>query len=391
MLTIGQVILFWLIFDIPYLFYRILELMFPIKRKGPEEHPLVSIIVPAYNEDKCIYRTLKSCMQQSYRSIEIIVVDDGSTDNTIEVVRDFHSKNSPELKRRRISFKFVRQDNGGKARALNNGLKHAHGEFIVTIDADSYLSHKGIENIIRYFVAKDVGAVAGNVMAISKHKVLDYLQYLEYELGIVFLRSAQSFTHDVLVTPGAFSAYRRSALNYFEEGTLTEDFDTSVRIIEKDYKIVQAVDAVCYTQLPMDVHDLIVQRIRWQQGGLQVFAKHFEHKKRILSHLEMFFVFFFGFYGIFPRAISFVVIPSMLLSGGYSVLTVILVFFLYSACILFIQFVMLYRYLKDKRMFAAIPAYIIYNNTLILYSCVMAQVLLFKKEVRWSKLSRYRM
>lgn len=105
----------------------------------------------------------------------------------------------------------------------------------------------------------------------------------------------------------------------------------------------------------------------------------------------MFFVFFFGFYGIFPRVISFVIIPSMLLAGGYSVLTVIFVFFLYSVCILFVQFIVLYRYLKDVRMFVVIPAYIIYNNTLILYSCVMAQVLLFKKEVRWSKLSRYRM
>jgi len=261
-------------------------------------------------------------------SIEIIVVDDGSTDNTIEVVRDFHSKNSPELKRRRLSFKFVRQDNGGKARPWITAEACAR-EFIVTIDAIRISATRESRNH-EVFVAKDVGRSQGMSW---RYRNIKYWLFT-----ISWIRAWDCFPEECAELHAwracdswAFSAYRRSALNYFEEGTLTEDFDTSVRIIEKDYKIVQAVDAVCYTQLPMDVHDLMCR----ESGGSRRLAsvcEAFEHKKESYLILRCFRI-LLRFYGIFRDHI-FCSNPSMLLSGGYSVLTVILVFFLYSVCIL---------------------------------------------------------
>lgn len=382
MITLFQLILFWMIFDIPYITYRII-LYFSYKRKiASLNKPFVSIIVPAYNEEIGIEKTLNSCIHQTYPKYEIIVVNDGSNDCTREIVEEFikhHHKPRIVL---------INQRNQGKAKALNNALSHARGDYVITVDADSKLHHKGVELIMAKFTSRKIGAVAGNVVGISHRKILGDIQKMEYEISTHFLRESQSAIGTVTVTPGAFSAYRRKALKKFEEGTLTEDFDSSVKVLEEGYDIVIAPNAICYTQVPLNFEDIVKQRIRWQQGGLEVFSKHLFHERRFFVSFEMFLIFFFGFYGLFPKILTFIVIPINLFAhSSLTFLWGILYFLIYFNLVWFLKLAIIGE--KKIRMYLIVPLFVIYWYTLILYSILAAQILVFKKNRRWGTLKRY--
>jgi cellulose synthase/poly-beta-1,6-N-acetylglucosamine synthase-like glycosyltransferase len=391
MITLVQIISFWVIFDFTYLFYRITLLLSHKKRIKNKEHPLVSILVPAYNEEICIKKTLNSCIHQTYPNFEILVINDGSTDRTLEEVKDFERKNKKYLIKKNILLKILNQTNQGKAKALNNGKDNAKGEFLITIDADSYLSAYAIEKIMGYFTSEDIGAVAGNIIAVSKNSLLGYLQKVEYELGIHFIRNSQSSFGSVIVTPGALSAYRKKAVKKFEEGTLTEDFDSSIRILERGYKIYMAGDAICYTQVPLSFSDLIKQRIRWQQGGLEVFSKHMFHNKRATVSLEWIFLFLFGFYALFSKVIALIYIPLLIIYSGYmSFVIFIIAFIIYSILIYSLLFFIVSFYSKDRKAILVTPIFITYYYTIVLYASLVAQILVFKGgNQSWEKIKRY--
>ncbi|MDO8508118.1 MAG: glycosyltransferase [Nanoarchaeota archaeon] len=384
MLTIFELIIFWLIFDGPYMLYRSL-LFFAYNRKITAlSKPRATILIPAYNEELSIEKTLRSCIHQSYPNLEIIVINDGSKDSTAEIVKNFI------LHHRHKNIRLINQENQGKARALNNGLKKANSEFLITIDADSYLHHKSVELLMAKFKSKKVGAVAGNIVALSRHKLLGYIQKMEYEISTHFLRESQSALGAVTVTPGAFSGYRRSALIKFEEGTLTEDFDSSAKVLDRGYEIIIAVDALCYTQVPLNIIDIIKQRIRWQQGGIEVFSKHLFENKRFLVSLEMFLIFFYGFYGLFPKILTFLILPLNLYSFNISTfLFGLLIFLIYFTLIWSIKLAVIG--MKDIGYYLIVPLFLIYWYTIILYSILAAQIMVFKKNKRWGTLQRYRM
>ncbi len=388
---ISKLIIFWILFDFIYIFYRAFLLFLNKRRLHSKEHPFVSILIPAYNEEICIEKTLNSCLFQTYPNFEIIVINDGSVDKTLEVVNSFTKKQEYNIKNKKINFIIIDKTNQGKAAALNSGKDKAGGDFLVTIDADSHLSSHAVEKIMNYFNSEDIGAVAGNIVAIYKDSILGYLQKIEYEMGIYFIRASQSFFGNVLVTPGALSAYRKSAIKNFEEGTLTEDFDSSVRILEKGYKIIMAPDAICYTQVPLGVSDLIRQRIRWQEGSLEVFSKHSFHRKGFYVSLEWFFLLLFGFYPLMAKFISLFAIPLFLISGDYSnLLHFIILFLSYSIFSYYILFTIVAHYSHDKKSLLAVPFYVVYFNTIVLYSVLVAQILIFKgKNQTWGKIKRY--
>jgi cellulose synthase/poly-beta-1,6-N-acetylglucosamine synthase-like glycosyltransferase len=392
MISLIQIILFWILFDFLYIAYRIFLLILHKRNLKFKKYPLVSVLVPAYNEEICIEKTLSSCIYQTYPNMEIIVINDGSTDKTKIIVDNFKKKHLNYLIRKNINLKIINQKNQGKAKALNKGKKQAKGDFLVTIDADSYLNSHAIEKIIGYFYSKKIGAVAGNIIVISKHNILGYLQKIDYELGVHFIRNSQSSLGNVIITPGAFSAYRTSAIKKFEEGTLTEDFDTSMRILERGYRIIMASDAICYTQVPLSISDLIKQRIRWQQGGLEVFSKHSFHKKRFLVSLEWIFLFLFGFYALFGKILAMFAIPLLTVSNDYFLsLLFIICFFVYSLLIYGILFSIVAHYSHDKRAILAVPLFVIYYYTIVLYSVLVAQILILKGGNRlWEKPKRYR-
>jgi cellulose synthase/poly-beta-1,6-N-acetylglucosamine synthase-like glycosyltransferase len=227
--------------------------------------PTVSIIVPAWNEEKGIGKTLESLQKIDYPKdkLEIIVVDDGSTDNTYKEA----------LKYQNDQIKVFRKDvNGGKFTALNFGIKKAKSEFIVSTDADNLeVMPDALKYMVRYFEDPIVMCVAP-AMAISNPKgILARVQQVEYLIG-VFLRKVFANINTIHVTPGAFSAYRKSFIEKyggFKRAHLTEDMEMSLRIQKYHYKIENSIDSMIYTPGFSTFIGLLRQRRRWYVGSIR--------------------------------------------------------------------------------------------------------------------------
>ncbi len=233
-----------------------------------DKTPLVTVIVPAYNEEKAIGKTVDALLSLSYANKEIIVVDDGSTDRTLEVARSYAKGDL---------VKVLTKPNGGKWDALNIGIKGAKGEFIVCIDADTLLDPNAIQHLIKHFKDPKIAAVAGNVKVGNRRGILTKLQALEYVVGINLHRRSEAYLQNVTVVPGPIGAFRASVLKeigLFEGDTFAEDADITFRILRAGYKTVFEARAFGYTEAPTSMTSLAKQRYRWYRGSLQVLSKH---------------------------------------------------------------------------------------------------------------------
>jgi poly-beta-1,6 N-acetyl-D-glucosamine synthase len=232
------------------------------------EKPLVSVIVPAYNEEKAIGKTIESLLNLSYDNKEVIVVDDGSTDKTLEVAKQYAKENY---------VKVATKPNGGKWDALNTGIKRAKGEFIICIDADTLLDRDAVQHLIKHFIDPKIGAVAGNVKVGNRRGILTKLQALEYIVGINLHRRSEANLENVTVVPGPIGAFRASIfkeVGLFEGDTFAEDADITFRILKAGYKTVFEARAFGFTEAPKSMTGLAKQRYRWYRGSLQVLSKH---------------------------------------------------------------------------------------------------------------------
>ncbi len=230
--------------------------------------PLVSVIVPAYNEEKAIGKTAHALLELSYFNKEIIVVDDGSTDGTFEVAKSYATNEFTRV---------VTKSNGGKWDALNTGIKLAKGEFIVCIDADTLLDPDAIQHLIKHFSDPEIAAVAGNVKVGNRRGLLTKLQALEYVVGINLHRRSEANLQNVTVVPGPIGAFRASVLieiGLFEGDTFAEDADITFKILKAGYKTVFEARAIGYTEAPTSMTSLAKQRYRWYRGSFQVLSKH---------------------------------------------------------------------------------------------------------------------
>lgn len=230
----------------------------------------VSIVVPAYNEEKTIARTIRSLMDIDYADYEIIVVDDGSTDGTLPECQKFEAS----------GVKIIHQDNRGKANALNNGIRSSAGAIIVTVDADTTLHRDSLRRIADRFATNPrIGAVAGNVKVSPSSGLLNALQAAEYTTRINLVRKAESVLGCVTVVPGPIAAFRREAVEraaYFSADTFAEDFDMTMSVLRRGYRVEYEDRALAYTEAPRNLEDLMKQRRRWYRGMVQVLAKHRE-------------------------------------------------------------------------------------------------------------------
>lgn len=230
--------------------------------------PLVTVVVPAYNEEKAIGKTVEALLSLSYDNKEIIVVDDGSTDRTLEVARSYAEGGL---------VKVVTKLNGGKWDALNTGIKAAKGEFIVCIDADTLLDRNAVQHLVKHFKESQVAAVAGNVKVGNRSGMLTKLQALEYVVGINLHRRSEACLQNVTVVPGPIGAFRTLVLKeigLFEGDTFAEDADVTFRILKAGYKTVFEPRAFGYTEAPKSMASLAKQRYRWYRGSYQVLSKH---------------------------------------------------------------------------------------------------------------------
>ncbi|MBI4451938.1 glycosyltransferase family 2 protein [Candidatus Woesearchaeota archaeon] len=271
------------------------------KTRKLKNYPDVSIVVPAYNEEKNLAPTLNSLVNLDYpkNKLEIIVVNDGSTDNTKSVVRNFISKNKSS------DIKLIDKQNEGKGAALNDGLRITKGEFFICLDADSVVARDSLKKILPHFTNDEI-AVVLPLLKVSKPKnIWEKMQWLEYIVNM-FYKKMMSSLNCVHVSPGPFSVYRKKILDRiggFDEHNLTEDLEVTLRLQSNNYRIVQLLDAEVFTAAPKTFKELYKQRNRWFKGAVL----------NALKYRHMMFNKKYGDFGIIQM-------PTIIISGMLAII-----------------------------------------------------------------------
>jgi poly-beta-1,6-N-acetyl-D-glucosamine synthase len=232
--------------------------------------PPVSIIVPAYNEGPVIERALTSLMKLDYPEYEVLVVDDGSTDDTLRIASEWEGQRGPG------EFRVVTKPNGGKASALNAGIAMSKHPLVFCMDADSYIEPRTLLEGARHFADPAVGAVAGNVKVENRGKLITKLQALEYIEGLNMPRRAQGFVSAVNIVPGPVGLFRREALEEiggYDTDTFAEDADLTLKMMSAGWRVEYEDQAIAWSEAPERWMDLAQQRYRWTRGILQAIRK----------------------------------------------------------------------------------------------------------------------
>ena len=237
--------------------------------KAPDPLPGVTVLIPAHNEEGVIIQTVTSVLASDYPAMHVIVVNDGSTDDT-RMLLDSHFGDDPRVQ-------LIHQVNRGKAAALNNALSHAQTEIVVTIDADTEVESDAIRQLLRHFSDPQTGAVAGNVKVGNRSRWLTRWQALEYITSQNMEKRAFDLLNCITVVPGALGAWRKQAIEAaggITADTVAEDADLTVAIRRLGWRVSYEESAVAWTEAPETAGALIRQRFRWTFGTLQSFWKH---------------------------------------------------------------------------------------------------------------------
>jgi len=233
-----------------------------------EFHPRVSVLVPAYNEAKIINRTVHSLLRSTYPNLEIIVIDDGSTDGTYScIISEF--SNEPRVRA-------YTKENGGKAQALNFGIQQATSEIFVVLDADTIILPNAIARLVQHMSDPRVCAVAGNAKVGNRINPLTRMQSLEYITSQNMDRRAFALLNCITVVPGAIGAWRKDLViqvGGFMTDTLAEDADLTLNILRKGVRIEYEDQAIALTEAPENMRSFLKQRFRWIFGMLQTIWK----------------------------------------------------------------------------------------------------------------------
>ncbi len=307
-----------------YLCFYLIGIVFPfllflgwIFQSGPSRTtggaaPFVSIIIPVYNEQGTITKSVRSALEQDYPNYEVIVVNDGSLDFTPYTVNDDA-----------ISLIHLRR-NRGKAAALNAGIDQAKGEIIVFSDSDSRLEKDALRRLVEHFIDPAVGAVAGKIEVDVQNSLLDCWQTLEYIFGQVIVKLAQVGSGaSAMVCPGPVCAIRRRLLlelGGYKDRSVVEDFDITLEIIDNGYRVAYEPRAIAWTNTPRNWGDLRLQRLRWYRGNLKVFSLYRHLFLRTDSgSLGIFWLPYalsVGFGGILLEAALLIALPFLLYFSG---------------------------------------------------------------------------
>jgi cellulose synthase/poly-beta-1,6-N-acetylglucosamine synthase-like glycosyltransferase/peptidoglycan/xylan/chitin deacetylase (PgdA/CDA1 family) len=235
-------------------------------RWGPPVTEAVSVLVPAYNEAKCIENTVRSLMASEH-PIEVVVVDDGSTDGTARIVEAMGLPN----------VRVVRQLNAGKPAALNRGVANARYDLVVMMDGDTVFEPATVRELVQPFADPRVGAVAGNAKVGNRNSLIGAWQHIEYVMGFNLDRRMYDILRCMPTIPGAVGAFRRSALERvggMSDDTLAEDTDITMALHRDGWRVVYAENARAWTEAPETVQQLWSQRYRWSYGTMQAIWKH---------------------------------------------------------------------------------------------------------------------
>ena len=282
------------VFEVSYLFQRTLTTLFTLsivlgvsrvvifvvlaliqrerekRRVFPTDFtPSVSVVIAAYNEEKVINRTVQSLLDCGYPRMQVIVVDDGSKDETFAVASGAFMDDPRVL--------VVHKENGGKATALNRGIEEATGEILISLDADTLFAPDTVTKLVRHFANPKVGAVSGNVRVGNTYNIWTRWQALEYITSQNFDRRGYDLLNCITVVPGAVGALRREAVRQvggYTHDTLAEDTDLTWKLRRAGWRIENESSAMAYTEAPETMRNLAKQRFRWAFGTLQCLWKH---------------------------------------------------------------------------------------------------------------------
>ncbi len=274
-----------------------------IRKRKLKKFPLVSIVIPAYNEEKNIAKTLKSLVNLNYpkNKLEIIVVNDGSKDNTKDLVEEFIAENKD------FNINIINKENNGKGAALNDSLAISKGDFFVCLDADSIVTKDALQKILPHFINKDIAVVLPLLKVEKPENMWQKMQWLEYIINM-FYKKLMSRLNCVHVAPGPFSVYRKDVLKKiggFDEKNITEDLEITLRLQSKNYRIIQLLDAEVFTIAPKTFKELYKQRNRWYKGSI---INAFKYKHMLFNKK-------YGDFGLIQM-------PTIVLSGIVAIILV---------------------------------------------------------------------
>lgn len=368
----------------------------------PTKFPKISLITPAYNEEESIESTIKNILKLDYPSNkrEIIVVNDGSTDRTSEIVK--------KLMREHKGIKLLDKKNSGKADSLNKAIKIATGELIAIVDADSYPARDCIKKTIGYFEEDEkVAAVTTKVLVRNDRNFIERYQFFDYVV-IAWSRKIMDFINSVYVTNGPFSIYRKDLIikvGGFDPKNMTEDIEITWNLLSKGYKSKMSYSAKVYTIVPRTLSGWINQRIRWNLGGWQTlhkYRKHFLKGENLFGYFVMNYValsFLLALVGFFLVLRAFFLKGIFYIGGipflfqGYNPFKFIEIKFVFSFLLLFgliflVLVIIFYKLaigkekLKRKNLLTILTYAFIYRPLYII-PLVVSIFKLIKGDIRW--------
>src|SRR3989344_3060163 len=262
-------ILFGILFFFLVFIFSIFIISKFFRKEDMHFEPNVSIVVPAYNEEKNIENCLSSIFSQDYpkNKMEIIVVDDGSTDSTIKIIKKYKN------------VKILEQNHLGKVEALNLGALKSSHEFILTVDADTTIVRNCLRDIVKPFFSKKIGATTGNNLVKNKKSLIGVFQNIEYHFSNLIRSSFSTVFKNGIWFSGSIACYRKTSLKkigYFKKDTLAEDQDVALEMKKFGYITINVPTAAGHTIVPTKIKDLYRQRMRWWIGTLQSIFKNKE-------------------------------------------------------------------------------------------------------------------
>ncbi|MDD5367785.1 MAG: glycosyltransferase family 2 protein [Anaerolineaceae bacterium] len=376
------------------LVYYPLSLAFVLRKKRPpvfhtSPDPLVSIIVPAYNEGKVIGNCVQSILASNYTNFEVILVDDGSKDDTLAAMRTFESDPRVQV---------IPKANGGKASALNTGITAAKGEILFFVDADGIFTPTTIREMLNGFSSEKVGAVCGNDAPVNLDRIQTQLACIQTHVGTGFVRRALAQVDCLPIVSGNIGAFRREVIEKtgpFLEGFIGEDLELTWRVHKAGYRVNFAPQAVVLAEVPSTIQGLWKQRLRWARGLLQT----------VRIHPDVLFNRHYGLFGFFLpinvasmvilpllQLVVLVLLPILVLNNrsplAFNLASIIGWFGLGFALVATLYSIVLNRAWKDLRYLYAILAWVPYS---IMMNLVMAWAIAHElrgTRAQWNKLER---
>jgi cellulose synthase/poly-beta-1,6-N-acetylglucosamine synthase-like glycosyltransferase len=373
----------------------------------PPEWPFVSIFLPCYNEGDQIEGALEAFTLMDYPRFEIIVVDDGSKDDTLEKAKRFEGEYTWG------TIRAVKKPNGGKWSALNLAYQMSTGQVILTADADGRIDRDALKRMVARLLSNPkISAVSGYTRVMNRPNLLTNCQTLEFVMWSGALRIPQSLTGTVLCLPGPLSLFRRDRLEEvhrqfgalteadmkpgvydgpFEGSTFAEDFDVTIALLQLGGRVEYDPLAGCDTDAPEDIFTLMNQRYRWARGSTQVLVKYFRRMRQfgLSGHLRLFtwlmssYVFDMSLYAIGVAAQATVFILAF--SGMPGALPMLLAFLCYQFVFrLIIGSIMITTHRESFKPLHAIPCLDLYGSFILggVFGFSMIDEI-FKSRMRW--------